>query len=104
METLVECRICGVPFKKNDHSRLLVAGNSFVAFTPMEYRLLLALLAGDIVEDKTLIIALFGSDQVDPQLRQNLKKHVENAKGKLKPVGLYIRRIHLYGYSLVRAA
>jgi DNA-binding response OmpR family regulator len=101
--TLVECRpIGGLHLLRNDHAKSLVVGNNLVQFTPMEYSLLCHLLDDEMVPDATLIATLFGSNELDKAILKNLEKHVERAKGKLKPIGLYIRRVHCYGYSLVR--
>ena|SRR5258708_7863500 len=101
--TLIECRpVGGVPLKRNDTTRVILVGNNVVSFTRMEYSLVLLLLGESMVEDKVLTAALFGNDEPDKPLLKNLEKHVENTKSKLKPTGLYIRRIHRYGYSLVR--
>lgn len=100
--TLVPCRpIGGLLLKRNDTFRTLLIENEIVAFTPIEYRLLLALLDGNVVEDKNLTKTAFSTNLSDRAARKNLERHIENIKSKLKPTGLYVRRAHMFGYTLV---
>lgn len=103
MASFASCRSVGsVVLKRNDQLRiLLINNNEIVYFTRMEYHLILALLNSETAADMFLVQTLFGTHTLDRLVLKGLEKHVENAKAKLKYTGLYIRRIHRYGYSLV---
>lgn len=102
MTNLLLCReIGGLALKRNDQFRTLLIEDEMVAFTPTEYRLILSLLNGEMIADKTLVQAVFATDAIDRLILKNLEKHIENVKSKLRHTKLYIRRIHRYGYSLV---
>src|SRR5258708_578149 len=102
MSTLIPCRSIGnLVLKRNDTFRTLLVENEIVAFTPTEYRLLLALLDGCIAEDTSLAASVFSINHLDKPARKNLERHIENIKSKLRPTGLYISRVYKCGYILV---
>jgi DNA-binding winged helix-turn-helix (wHTH) protein len=103
MASFASCRSIGsAVLKRNDQLRtLLINNDELVHFTRMEYRLILALLNSETVADAFLVQTLFDTNTLDRLVLKGLEKHVENAKAKLRYTGLYIRRIHRYGYSLV---
>ncbi len=102
---LTPCRqSIGKQIKRHDASRIIIVEEIPVMFTPTEYRLLVYLLDQDIAKDELLIQALrvtnIDKSTLKPVLR-NLEKHIDNIKSKLRPIGLYIRRVHQYGFALV---
>ncbi|HEU5382221.1 MAG TPA: hypothetical protein VFV38_42955 [Ktedonobacteraceae bacterium] len=100
---LISCRsINGREIKRNDAVRtLVVEKDTVLVFTPTEYRIIQLLLENPILPDRKLNETFFHVKAIDSHMRKNLERHIENIKSKIRPVRFSIRRIHLYGYSLV---
>ena len=100
MPKLISFQVRDMFLKRDDVLRTLFIGETAVAFTPIEYRLLLCFLEHETLSDQHLICT-FGCTKLDASTKQNLRKHIENMNSKLKMTDLSIRRVHLYGYSLI---
>lgn len=92
---------CGLRIRRNDENRVVIIGDNLAVFTPTEYRLLTVLLDGDITTDATLVAEVFHCGEMDKAMRNLLKKHIENVKGKLKTVSLDLYRVYRTGYVLM---
>ena len=93
---------CGVCIWRNDKKRVVIVDKTLVVFTPTEYRLLLLLLNGSIIDD-IILIETFSCQEMNKATRNLLKKHIENTKGKLNVLGLDIYRVYRKGYVLMGA-
>lgn len=87
--------------QRNDESRTLIIDQHMIKFTPIEYRLLLHLLDGNAVSDTSLLQKAAPNSGDAPSNQQNLDKHVDNMRVKLRPCSFSIRRITQYGYILL---
>ena len=80
--------------------RILLIGEDVIKLTPIEYKLILALLEKRIVEDTTLAQYTGNQDISIVGVRESLEKHIVNLRSKLRPCNLNIYRIRSYGYIL----
>lgn len=87
-----------VLIRRIDAERIILFDDVPVYFTPTEFRLILLLLTGHMVTDQKLIATV-----IDPWTRENLDKHIDNMRGKLRQANLpiTITRVRKYGYALV---
>jgi DNA-binding response OmpR family regulator len=102
MSSFVFCRSANsFTLKKNDELRLISVEENVTAFTPIEYRLLCALLETGVAEDQRLIKQAFGISEANKAARKSLEKHIEHVRLKLQPTRLRIGRVYKHGYALV---
>jgi hypothetical protein len=85
---------------RNDESKILIVDSLMLKFTPVEYRLLLALLSGQAVADAHLAREAF-SCELDRSVQKNLDKHIDKIRAKLQLAGLAVHRVSKYGYVLL---
>ena len=87
-----------------DESRVLAVDSLVMKFSPIEYRLLKLLLEGQPVPvlDGELVQVGF-SCGMNSLARENLDKHIDKIRSKLRPSGLNIHRVTGYGYVLLTA-
>lgn len=98
---LVSCLPIGTHrIQRDDASRVLIVDCLLVRFTPTEYRLLMPLLQGYPLSDLDLVRSAFSCD-LDSCVRENLDKHIDKIRSKLRPSGLNIYRVAKYGYVLL---
>ena len=98
---LVPCLTIGTHrMYRNDESRILVVDSLMMKFTPIEYRLLLFLLSGQVMADSDLVREAF-SCELDRSAQKNLDKHIDKIRTKLQLAGLGVHRVSKYGYVLL---
>ena len=98
---LISCLSIGTHrMYRNDESKILIVDSLMLKFTPIEYRLLLALLSGQAVADAHLAREAF-SCEVDRSVQKNLDKHIDKIRAKLQLAGLAVHRVSKYGYVLL---
>ena len=88
--------------QRNDEARALIVDGMLKRFTPTEYRLLVLLLEGQPIPDADLVKQV-SSYQGDSRVRENLDKHIDKLRCKLRTFGLSIHRVTKYGYILLAA-
>ena len=88
----------------SDESRVLAIDSMVMKFSPIEYRLIKLLLERQPVPilDEKLMQAGF-SCEMNSSARENLDKHIDKIRSKLRPSGLNIHRVTGYGYVLLAA-
>ena len=86
--------------QRSDKNRALVIDALLLKFSPTEYLLLKPLLSGQAVSEHQLVQDAF-SCEMSPALRENLDKHIDKIRSKLRPSGLDVRRVTKYGYILL---
>lgn len=88
--------------QRNDEARTLIVDGMLKRFTPTEYRLLVLLLEGQPIPDADLAkqVSLYEGDS---RARENLDKHIDKLRCKLRTFGLSIHRVAKYGYILLAA-
>ncbi len=105
--TLVTCPPIGPHhIQRDDENRVVVIDHQrIIRFSPTQYRLLQPLLkSGSVpVADEVLVRAAFSSE-LDEAMRENLDKHFDHIRNKLRPHGLSVRRVVNYGYVLLDAS
>ena len=86
----------------SDESRVVAVDAMAIKFSPIEYRLLKLLLEGQPVPvlDGKLVQVGFSCD-MNSSARENLDKHIDKVRSKLRPSGLNIHRVTGYGYVLL---
>ena len=98
---LVPCPSIGTHrIQRNDENRILVVDSLMIKFTPIEYRLLLSLLSGQVVADSNLTREALAC-KLDRSVRKNLDKHIDKMRSKLQLAGLGLHRVSKYGYVLL---
>ena len=98
---LVPCPSIGTHrIQRNDENRILVVDSLMIKFTPIEYRLLLSLLSGQVVADSNLAREALAC-KLDRSVRKNLDKHIDKMRSKLQLAGLSLHRVSKYGYVLL---
>jgi DNA-binding response OmpR family regulator len=98
---LVPCPSIGTHhIHRNDENRILVVDSLMIKFTPIEYRLLLSLLSGQVVADSNLAREAL-SCEMDRGVQKNLDKHIDKIRSKLRLAGLGVHRVSKYGYVLL---
>jgi DNA-binding response OmpR family regulator len=98
---LVPCPSIGTHrIQRNDENRILVVDSLMIKFTPIEYRLLLSLLSGQVVADSNLAQEALAC-KLDRCVRKNLDKHIDKMRSKLQLAGLGLHRVSKYGYVLL---
>ena len=98
---LVPCPSIGTHrIQRNDENRILVVDSLMIKFTPIEYRLLLSLLSGQVVADSNLAREALAC-KLDRSVRKNLDKHIDKMRSKLQLAGLGLHRVSKYGYVLL---
>jgi DNA-binding response OmpR family regulator len=98
---LVPCPSIGTHcIQRNDENRILVVDSLMIKFTPIEYRLLLSLLSGQVVADSNLAREALAC-KLDRSVRKNLDKHIDKMRSKLQLAGLGVYRVSKYGYVLL---
>ena len=98
---LVPCPSIGTHrIQRNDENRILVVDSLMIKFTPIEYRLLLSLLSGQVVADSNLAREALAC-KLDWSVRKNLDKHIDKMRSKLQLAGLSLHRVSKYGYVLL---
>jgi DNA-binding response OmpR family regulator len=88
--------------QRNDENRVVIVDHLMIRFTPTEYRLVLLLLNGQVAPDSTLMQAAFHCE-ISLQTRENLDKHIDKIRSKLRPSNLNVHRVAKYGYILLEA-
>jgi hypothetical protein len=74
---LVPCPSIGTHrIQRNDENRILVVDSLMIKFTPIEYRLLLSLLSGQVVVDSNLAREALAC-KLDRSVQKNLDKHIK---------------------------
>jgi len=86
--------------QRNDESRTIIVDDVMIRFTPTQYRLLISLLKGSPVTDCNLVYEAL-SCHLKSLGRDNLDKHIDKIREKLRPSGLNIFRVVDYGYVLL---
>lgn len=86
----------------HDDQRVLVVDGYPVRFSPLEYRVMHALLdqIQIPVPFATLAQAAFALD-ADTLTRRALDKHIDRIRSKLRPCGLTVLSVKTYGYVLL---
>lgn len=98
---LVPCPSIGTHrIQRNDENRILVVDSLMIKFTPIEYRLLLPLLSGQVVVDSNLAREALAC-KLDRSVQKNLDKHIDKMRSKLQLAGLGVPRVSKYGYVLL---
>lgn len=98
---LVACPSIGThSIRRSDKNRTVVIDSLLLRFSPTEYLLLKLLLSGQAVSEVYLIQEAF-SCEMSPSVRENLDKHIDKIRSKLRPSGLDVRRVTKYGYILL---
>jgi DNA-binding response OmpR family regulator len=98
---LVPCPSIGTHrIQRNDENRILVVDSLMIKFTPIEYRLLLSLLSGQVVADSNLVREALAC-KLDRSVQKNLDKHIDKMRSKLQLAGLGVHRVTKYGYVLL---
>jgi DNA-binding response OmpR family regulator len=88
----------------NDESRVIIIDAFLLRFTPIEYQLFVLLLNGErVVFDGELVQNVFGCE-MSPAIRENLDRHIDNIRSKVRAVGLNIHRVNKLGYVLLEAS
>ena len=87
----------------SDESRVLAVDARAMKFSPIEYRLLKLLLEEQPVPilDRDLVQAGF-SCRMNSSSRENLDKHIDKIRSKLRPSGLNIHRVTGYDMFYLR--
>ena len=83
-----------------DPSRVILIDDTLIQFTPTEYRLLAPLLQGGPVADSDLAQEAYSCQEVS-LVRENLDKHFDKIRYKLRAAGLNVHRVAKYGYILL---
>lgn len=86
--------------QRDDANRILVIDNRLVKFTAMEYRFILPLLDEQAVSDTELAHKVF-SNKLEMWMQENIDKHVDKIRTKLRSSGINVYRIIKYGYILL---
>lgn len=98
---LVSCSPIGTHHLwRSNESRAVIVDSVMIRFTPTQYRLLIPLLNGSPVTDSVLVREALSCD-LKVLGRENLEKHIDKIREKLRPSGLNIYRIVDYGYVLL---
>lgn len=105
VSNLVVCPSIGKHnIQRNDESRVIIIDAFLLRFTPIEYQLLGILLNGERVAfDGELIQKVFGCE-ISPAIRDNMDRHIDNIRSKVRAVGLNIHRVNKLGYILLDAS
>lgn len=90
-----------IHIKRYDADRLILVGNEkIIHFTPTEYRILTPLLDGNVVSDTTLAHYAFQTQHIDQAIRENLDRHIDNIRVKIRSAGFNIYRVLKLGYVI----
>lgn len=101
--TLVNCLPIGNHrIQRNDDNRVIIIDSRITKFSPTEYRLLRLLLDGNAVSDVVIARQVFFCEMT-ASVHENIDKHIDKMRSKLRPLGLNIHRIAKYGYILLTA-
>lgn len=97
--------IVRLDIKRNDAQRLLLINDIPIVFSPLEYRVMLALIAhvGTPVPFETLTRAASWPDQT-PCSRVALERHVDRIRQKLRACVVEIRGVSGYGCVLIASS
>lgn len=85
------------------HSKTMICNGEIIKLTSTEYQLIYHLLDGHVVQDQALAITALGhnhTSQLNQTEMDNLERHIQNIRSKIRPYQLNLYRVHRYGYIL----